>query len=188
MRTPDLRSVLQLRYLSVAISTVAIDYVAIGNLQFTCCNYIDCHFQCCNYIGCHFHMLSVAIAYVVRCNCLCCLLQLPMLSVAPQPPPMDMFITTCLCTRRKVHTHIHSITVYTLVLWLFAEIAGVLQLPKLCCNCLSIVLQLPMLQLAICNCLNLQLSIAYVAIGNSQLSQFAICNLHLQFAIAVMSF
>ena len=58
-----------------------------------------------------------------------------------------------------------------------------LQLPKLCCNCLSIVLQLPMLQLAICNCLCCNLQFAIVSICNLQ---FAICNLQLptlQFSI-----
>jgi hypothetical protein len=151
-------------------------------------------------------MLSVAIAYVVSCNCLCCPLQLPMLSVAiayvvilfktvhtmcipistttalnpkPSTPPpnrgvrcggqmlqlcggvvdvvggavvfaltprgsraMDMFITTCVYTSKKVHTPIRSITVYTLKLFVFAEIAGsqvlesikCVEINKMCCD------------------------------------------------------
>ena len=61
-----------------------------------CCNYTLCHFQCCNYNGCHFHMLSVAIAYVVCCNCLCCLLQLPLCCLL-QLPMLSVAIAYVVC-------------------------------------------------------------------------------------------
>jgi hypothetical protein len=47
-----------------------------------CCNCLCCLLQLPMLSVAIAPMLSVAIAYVVCCNCLCCLLQLPMLSVA----------------------------------------------------------------------------------------------------------
>ena len=85
------------------------------------------------YIGCHFHMLFVAIADVVRCNYLCCLLQLPMLSVA------IAYVVSCNCRCNCLCCQLQFM--------LSVAIAYVVCCNCLCCpfDCLCCQLQLPML-------------------------------------------